>query len=211
MPRGIQWLGVVGPGVIVLGLSIGSGEFLLGPAVFVTARAGAAVGHVPLGVPADDFQHRADALHAGDRRAGVHRLHADAAVVDVLGVGLFDSLFPAGGLAGMGRERGRRGLLPVRAATGGSGRRGHRLSDRRRDVSRERRGAARRPAHRAHARALQLGAHRRHSQQLPRAGARLRPGAGLGIGARRPCGVRHDRRGTSRSCRRASTGFCSRR
>jgi hypothetical protein len=28
-------LGVVGPGVIVLGLSIGSGEFLLGPAVFV--------------------------------------------------------------------------------------------------------------------------------------------------------------------------------
>jgi Mn2+/Fe2+ NRAMP family transporter len=26
---------VVGPGVIVLGLSIGSGEFLLGPAVFV--------------------------------------------------------------------------------------------------------------------------------------------------------------------------------
>jgi hypothetical protein len=31
----VQWLGVVGPGVIVLGLSIGSGEFLLGPAVFV--------------------------------------------------------------------------------------------------------------------------------------------------------------------------------
>lgn len=31
----MQWLGVVGPGVIVLGLSIGSGEFLLGPAVFV--------------------------------------------------------------------------------------------------------------------------------------------------------------------------------
>ena len=34
-PRGLAWLGVVGPGVIVLGLSIGSGEFLLGPAVFV--------------------------------------------------------------------------------------------------------------------------------------------------------------------------------
>src|SRR6186997_67767 len=34
-PRGRQWIGVVGPGVIVLGLSIGSGEFLLGPAVFV--------------------------------------------------------------------------------------------------------------------------------------------------------------------------------
>lgn len=34
-PRGLQWLGVVGPGVIVLGASIGSGEFLLGPAAFV--------------------------------------------------------------------------------------------------------------------------------------------------------------------------------
>lgn len=35
MPRGLGWLAVVGPGVIVLGASIGSGEFLLGPAVFV--------------------------------------------------------------------------------------------------------------------------------------------------------------------------------
>ena len=35
VPKGLGWLGVVGPGVIVLGLSIGSGEFILGPAVFV--------------------------------------------------------------------------------------------------------------------------------------------------------------------------------
>ena len=34
-PVGLGWINVVGPGVIVLGLSIGSGEFLLGPAVFV--------------------------------------------------------------------------------------------------------------------------------------------------------------------------------
>jgi len=34
-PRGIGWIGVAGPGVIVLGASIGSGEFLLGPAAFV--------------------------------------------------------------------------------------------------------------------------------------------------------------------------------
>ena len=34
-PRGLGWLAVVGPGVIVLGASIGSGEFLLGPAAFV--------------------------------------------------------------------------------------------------------------------------------------------------------------------------------
>src|SRR5688500_14673800 len=29
VPRGLGWVGIVGPGVIVLGLSIGSGEFLL--------------------------------------------------------------------------------------------------------------------------------------------------------------------------------------
>lgn len=34
-PRGLRWFGVVGPGVIVLGAAIGSGEFLLGPAAFV--------------------------------------------------------------------------------------------------------------------------------------------------------------------------------
>ena len=34
-PQGFGWLKAVGPGVIVLGISIGSGEFLLGPAVFV--------------------------------------------------------------------------------------------------------------------------------------------------------------------------------
>jgi hypothetical protein len=34
-PKGLGWLGMVGPGVIVLGVSIGGGEFLLGPAAFV--------------------------------------------------------------------------------------------------------------------------------------------------------------------------------
>ena len=34
-PTGLGWLNAVGPGVIVLGVSIGSGDFLLGPAVFV--------------------------------------------------------------------------------------------------------------------------------------------------------------------------------
>jgi hypothetical protein len=34
-PRGLQWLRTVGPGIIALGVSIGSGEFLLGPAAFV--------------------------------------------------------------------------------------------------------------------------------------------------------------------------------
>ncbi len=35
VPRGIGWIKVVGPGVIVLGLSLGGGEFLLGPTAFV--------------------------------------------------------------------------------------------------------------------------------------------------------------------------------
>ena len=34
-PKGLGWLKAVGPGVIALGVSIGSGEFLLGPAAFV--------------------------------------------------------------------------------------------------------------------------------------------------------------------------------
>jgi hypothetical protein len=34
-PKGLGWAGAVGPGVIVLGASIGGGEFLLGPTVFV--------------------------------------------------------------------------------------------------------------------------------------------------------------------------------
>ncbi len=34
-PHGFGWLKAVGPGVIALGVSIGSGEFLLGPAAFV--------------------------------------------------------------------------------------------------------------------------------------------------------------------------------
>jgi hypothetical protein len=35
LPSGLGWLKVVGPGVIVLGVSIGGGEFLLGPTAFV--------------------------------------------------------------------------------------------------------------------------------------------------------------------------------
>ena len=34
-PAGLQWAKIVGPGVIVLGLSLGGGEFLLGPTAFV--------------------------------------------------------------------------------------------------------------------------------------------------------------------------------
>lgn len=33
--RGLGVLGVIGPGAIILGLSIGSGEWLIGPAAFL--------------------------------------------------------------------------------------------------------------------------------------------------------------------------------
>ena len=84
--RGIDWIKVVGPGVIVLGLSLGGGEFLLGPTAFV--RYGLSLLWITLVVRVlpDHLQHRADALHARDRRAGLHRLHAHASVARVLGV-----------------------------------------------------------------------------------------------------------------------------
>ena len=49
-------------------------------------RTVAVLGHVGCSVPADHLQPRADALHAGDGRAGVHRLHAHASDVDLLGL-----------------------------------------------------------------------------------------------------------------------------
>ena len=73
-----QWLKVVGPGVIVLGLSLGGGEFLLGPDRVRPLRPVASLDHARRGVLPDDLQHRADALHARDRRAGLYRLHAHA-------------------------------------------------------------------------------------------------------------------------------------
>ena len=85
-PKGLGWVGVVGPGVIVLGASIGSGEFLLGPAVFVRLRAIASLGDCGRDLPSDHLQYRGDALYAGHRGAGVHGLHAHASVVDCLGV-----------------------------------------------------------------------------------------------------------------------------
>ncbi len=53
-----------------------------------TARAIAPLGDGGRGLAPNHLQHRADALHAGDRGAGVLRFHAHAAVVDWLGVGI---------------------------------------------------------------------------------------------------------------------------
>jgi hypothetical protein len=79
-PKGFGWAGIVGPGVIVLGVSIGGGEFLLGPAAFV--RHGSSLHWVT--VVSVFFQtvfNTVDALHGGNRRAGVQRLHAHAAII----------------------------------------------------------------------------------------------------------------------------------
>jgi len=57
-PTGFRsFLRVIGPAVIMIGISIGSGEWLIGPAAAV--RYGVAM----LGIVPSRFQHRADALH----------------------------------------------------------------------------------------------------------------------------------------------------
>ena len=180
-PRGLGWLSVVGPGVIVLGLSIGSGEFLLGPAVFV--RHGLTLLWVTSDRdrPADDLQSRSHALHAGDRRAGVHRLHAHAALVDAVGNRLHGRCISSS-------SAGRR--LPARRPAGCSSSWMRRLpepADARRDLRDRRRHLPRRrvlspdrPPHRPHARSPQLGAGGDDTRRVPDPGAAVRAGAGVG-------------------------------
>ena len=113
-PRGLGWLGVVGPGVIVLGVSIGSGEFLLGPAAFVkhglsllwvTAVA------IFLQTIFNTEVMRYIVATGEPVFTGFMRTRAFPHAV---GVGLRAVLFPAGRLAGVGGHRGRRHLLSLR-------------------------------------------------------------------------------------------------
>ena len=115
MPRGLSWIGVCGPGVIVLGVSIGSGEFLLGPATFV--KHGLSLLWVTL--VAVFFQTVFNTelmrytLATGEPVVtGFMRTRPGQ---DVLGMVLRVPLFPADRLAGVGRDRGGRDLLPVRS------------------------------------------------------------------------------------------------
>ena len=107
-PRGLAWIGVVGPGVIVLGVSIGSGEFLLGPAVFV--RYGLSL----LWVTASPcllqtiFNTELMRYTLATGEPVVHRLHAHAPLVDLLGVVLRRSSTSC-------RSAGRRGRARRRA------------------------------------------------------------------------------------------------
>ena len=128
-------MAAVGPGVIVLGASIGGGEFLLGPDRLRPSRPDAALGHDGGRLLPDGLQHRADALHARHRRAGVHRFHADAAACRRSGPGSTPCSSSC-------RSAGPRGRATAAGAifflfTGRHRRRGRRrcrLSDRRRHV-----------------------------------------------------------------------------
>ena len=159
----------------------------------VSARAGdvrsprphPAVGDRRRGPPPDDLQHRGHALHGGHRGAGLHRLHAHAAVCHRLGLGIRRSLLPPDRLAGVGRQRRRRDLFPLRPSSrrtrgchGGLQHRGG-------DVPRVRGCPPRWSADRADARSAQLGAHRVHPGQLPRAGRPVRAAPQTGSRARR--------------------------
>ena len=163
-PTGLGWLQAVGPGVIVLGVSIGGGEFLLGPGGLRAARPVAALGGRHRRVPPDRVQHRADALHAGHRRAGVHRLHAHAPVVQAWAWVYAILYFLQVGWPASAGDRGWRHLLPRRCGdcrAGGCRRRSTASASA--HFCRAWPILIRRPAHRADARDPELDPHRARS------------------------------------------------
>ena len=103
-------MAIIGPGTIALSMSIGSGEWLMGPAVASQYGRGPSVdyhgcrpfpGHLQPGVrPLRD-------VHRGDRLRGVHEMQPGA---DLLGNGLHSHRVLRVGLAGMG---GRFGIGPL--------------------------------------------------------------------------------------------------
>ena len=158
----------VGPGVIVLGRVDRRRRVRARSDRLRPSRPDAALGHDGGRVLPDGLQHRADALHARHRRAGVHRLHADAAACRRVGLVLCRPLLPAGGVARLGRRGVGRDLLPVHRTDGRRGRRQCRVSDRRLHVPAVRGAAAARTADRANAGAAQLGHGRLHAGRAAR-------------------------------------------
>ena len=209
MPRGLSWIGVCGPGVIVLGVSIGSGEFLLGPATFV--KHGLSLLWVTL--VAVFFQ----------TVFNTELMRYTVATGEPVVTGFMRTrpgktfwawfyavaVFPADRLAGVGRQP-----PPARSSScsrAGSPRRrqiaGH-LPDRRRHVSRLRRRAAARQTHRAHARAAQLGTGDLHPRRLPGARPDVRAGQHLVLGAGRLHRFRYRARRVQFPARTTSTSCC---
>ena len=167
-PTGLQWAKVVGPGVIVLGLSLGGGEFLLGPTAFV--RYGMSLLWITL--VAVFFQTifntelmRYTVATGEPVFTGFMRTTPGARV---LGVAVRGDVPPAGGLAVFSGTVGGSDLLSRHQAHRDAGGRDPHLSARRRDVSALHSPADARAPHRAHPRAAQLGDGRLHPGWISR-------------------------------------------
>ena len=211
-PRGLSWIGVCGPGVIVLGVSIGSGEFLLGPATFV--KHGLSLLWVTLVAVFFQTVFNTELMRytvaTGEpvvtgfmrTRPGKTFWAWFYAVLYFLQIG-----WPAWAATAAGAIFF---LFAGRLATPPADSTDY-LPDRRRHVSRVRRRAAARQTHRAHARDAQLGAGGLHPRRLPRARRHLRAGRHLGFGAGRLHRLRHGARRVQLPARDMSTSCCSAR
>ena len=208
-PRGLQWLNFVGPGVIVLGLSLGGGEFLLGPTAFV--RYGLSLLWITL--VAVFFQTifntelmRYTVATGEPAFTGFMRTKP---VTRVLGVVLRRDVSAAGWMAVFGRicPRARSSSSRQRRIATPAGR-GDDLSARHRHLSSLHRAADAGPPDRAHARAAQLGDGGVHSRRLPCACAVLR--ASDRPGPPQPLGLSDSicRSGRSASCPATPISCC---
>ena len=201
-------MAAVGPGVIVLGASIGGGEFLLGPTVFV--RHGLTLLWVT--TVAVFFQTVFNTelmrytLATGEPAfTGFMRTRPHAVVWAWFYAVLF--FLQVGWPASAGVASGAIFYL-FTGRMAGAGRRQCRVSDRRLHVPAVRGAAVARTANRANAGAAQLGHGRVHAGRVARPGAAA--GSARDVGGR-DCGtgrVRHLRGASSTSCRRTPTSSC---
>ena len=149
VPRGMGWFKVVGPGVIVLGLSLGGGEFLLGPTAFV--RYGLSLLWITLVSVFLQTIFNTElmryTLATGEPAFTGHCAHTPCA--RILVVVLRGHVFAAGRMAVFRRAVRRRDVLSGHATGGDAGRRRNDLSDRCRNVSSVHRAADAGTPHRA--------------------------------------------------------------
>src|SRR5678816_599275 len=132
-PRGLGWFSAIGPGVIALGVSIGSGEFLLGPAAFVKYGLSllwivgvAALLQTLLNVEVMRYTlATGEPVFTGFMRTRPHSTFW----------AWFYSILSADGLAGLGRRCGGCGLFSLGETSAGCERNGSGLPDRRGTVS----------------------------------------------------------------------------
>ena len=136
--------------------------------------------HPRRGDPPDAVQRRGDALHGGDRRAGLLRVHADPTARHLLGLVLRNPLFPPERMACVGGECRWRGVLSRRRSVGRTRRRHQRLFDRTRDLRCLLRPPTARAPDRADPRDPQLVHGVGYPPRLRGSGGRLRARGGVG-------------------------------